>query len=94
MCVASAGLVYWVTQFFLLGTKARILGLTPCLLKKNGCLILSDDFLHLPKWSYFFFFQFKMVNFTDSFSDIMLIMHSWDKPHLVMDDDDDDLFYC
>ena len=26
--VASAGLVYWVVQFFLLGTKARILGLT------------------------------------------------------------------
>ena len=26
--VASAGLVYWVTRFFLLGTKARILGLT------------------------------------------------------------------
>ena len=28
MRVASAGLVYWVTRFFLLGTKARILGLT------------------------------------------------------------------
>ena len=26
--VASAGLVYWVARFFLLGTKARILGLT------------------------------------------------------------------
>ena len=26
--VASAGLVYWVVQFFLLGTKALILGLT------------------------------------------------------------------
>ena len=26
--VASAGLLYWVAQFFLLGTKARILGLT------------------------------------------------------------------
>ena len=26
--VASAGLVYWVAWFFLLGTKARILGLT------------------------------------------------------------------
>ena len=28
MRVASAGLVYWVARFFLLGTKARILGLT------------------------------------------------------------------
>ena len=28
MRVASAGLVYWVVRFFLLGTKARILGLT------------------------------------------------------------------
>ena len=28
LCVASAGLVYWVTRFFLLGRKARILGLT------------------------------------------------------------------
>ena len=28
MRVASAGLVYWVTRFFLLGTKAQILGLT------------------------------------------------------------------
>ena len=26
--IASAGLVYWVAWFFLLGTKARILGLT------------------------------------------------------------------
>ena len=26
--VASAGLVYWVARLFLLGTKARILGLT------------------------------------------------------------------
>ena len=26
--VASAGLVYWVERSFLLGTKARILGLT------------------------------------------------------------------
>ena len=25
-----AGLVYWVARFFLLGTKARILGLTAC----------------------------------------------------------------
>ena len=29
MRVASAGLVYWVAGFFLLRTKARILGLTP-----------------------------------------------------------------
>ena len=28
MRVASAGLIYWVARFFLLGTKARILGLT------------------------------------------------------------------
>ena len=28
MRVASAGLAYWVARFFLLGTKARILGLT------------------------------------------------------------------
>ena len=28
MRVASAGLVHWVAWFFLLGTKARILGLT------------------------------------------------------------------
>ena len=28
MRVASAGLVYWVAWFFLLETKARILGLT------------------------------------------------------------------
>ena len=28
LLVASAGLVYWVARFFLLGTKARILGLT------------------------------------------------------------------
>ena len=28
LLVASAGLVYWVVRFFLLGTKARILGLT------------------------------------------------------------------
>ena len=28
MRVASAGLAYWVVRFFLLGTKARILGLT------------------------------------------------------------------
>ena len=26
-CVASAGLVYWVARFFLLGMKAQILGL-------------------------------------------------------------------
>ena len=32
MRVASAGLVYWVARFFLLGTKARILGLTGYLL--------------------------------------------------------------
>ena len=30
--VASAGLVYWVARFFLLGMKARILGLTIALL--------------------------------------------------------------
>ena len=28
MRVASTGLAYWVARFFLLGTKARILGLT------------------------------------------------------------------
>ena len=28
LAIASAGLAYWVARFFLLGTKARILGLT------------------------------------------------------------------
>ena len=35
-CVASAGLVYWVEGFFLLGTKARILGLTVTMVPGQG----------------------------------------------------------
>ena len=35
MRVASAGLVYWVARFFLLGTKARILGLTELKYRKE-----------------------------------------------------------
>ena len=33
--VASAGLIYWVARFFLLGTKARILGLTVTCLQSS-----------------------------------------------------------
>ena len=43
MRVASAGLVYWVARFFLLGTKARILGLT--IYTSNSITILASVFL-------------------------------------------------
>ena len=51
MRVASAGLVYWVARFFLLGTKARILGLTEPHTKGSSLLGLGAAL-----GFYFFFF--------------------------------------
>ena len=52
MRVASAGLVYWVARFFLLGTKARILGLTLSLPERERderalCMGNAGEFVEL-----------------------------------------------
>ena len=39
--IASAELVYWVERFFLLGTKARILGLTKGITRSEMHLVES-----------------------------------------------------
>ena len=46
MRVASAGLVYWVARFFLLGTKARILGLTVSLIILKRSLVFPSLFFY------------------------------------------------